>query len=87
MKLKIYTGAEIRQRRLKLQRTQTELWGLLKTTQSGGSRFEGGRSIPQPIQLLLNITFGSDTHAKAIFDELRAFGSQKKCELDSSGSK
>ncbi len=78
MKLKIYTGIEVRELRRKLHLNQSEFWTPFQTTQSGGSRYESGREIPAPVQVLLNIAFGTDVKATAIFDELRAFGNPKK---------
>lgn len=78
MKLKIYTGAEVRELRRKLHLNQSEFWTPFQTTQSGGSRYESGRDIPGPVQVLLNIAFGTDAKATAIFNELRAFGNPKK---------
>ncbi|MDY0046034.1 MAG: XRE family transcriptional regulator [Thauera propionica] len=78
MKLKIYTGEEVRELRRKLQLNQSEFWAPFQTTQSGGSRYESSRDIPNPVQVLLNIAFSTDAKAAAIFDELRAFGNQKK---------
>lgn len=78
MKLKIYTGAEVRELRRKLHLNQSEFWTPFQTTQSGGSRYESGREIPDPVQVLLNIAFGTDAKAAAIFDELRAFGIPKR---------
>lgn len=78
MKLKTYTGAEVRELRRKLDLNQRDFWTPLQTTQSGGSRYESGREIPDPVQVLLNIAFGTDAKATAIFDELRAFGNSKK---------
>lgn len=78
MKLKTYTGEEVRALRQKLGLSQSEFWAPFQTTQSGGSRYESGREIPDPVQVLLNIAFGADAKAAAIFDELRAFGSPKK---------
>lgn len=34
-------------------RTQTEFWSLLGITQSGGARYENGRSLPRPLQMLI----------------------------------
>lgn len=78
MKLKIYTGAEVRELRRKLHLNQSEFWTPFQTTQSGGSRYESGREIPAPVQVLLNVAFGTDAKATAIFDELRTFGNPKK---------
>ena len=78
MKLKTYTGDEIRTLRHKLDLNQRDFWAPFQTTQSGGSRYESGREIPEPVQVLLNIAFGTDAKAAAIFDELRTFGNPKK---------
>lgn len=77
MKLKIYAGAEVRELRRKLQLNQSEFWAPFQTNQSCGSRYETGRDIPDPVQVLLNIAFNTDAKAAAIFDELRAFGNPK----------
>ena len=78
MKLKIYTGAEVRELRRNLHLNQSEFWTPFQTTQSGGSRYESGREIPDPVQVLLNLAFGTDAKAAAICDELRAHGNPKK---------
>ena len=78
MKLKIYTGEEVRELRRTLNLNQSEFWAPFQTTQSGGSRYESSRDIPNPVQVLLNIAFNTDAKAAAIFDELRAFGKPKK---------
>lgn len=84
-KLKIYTGEEVRELRRKLGLNQSEFWTLFQITQSGGSRYESGREIPDPVQVLLNIAFATDTKAAAIFDELRQFGRQNKKAKVSAG--
>lgn len=33
--------------------TQTEFWGRFGIGQSGGSRYEQGRNVPMPVQLLI----------------------------------
>lgn len=71
MKIKTYTGAEVRALRQQLSLNQSEFWAPLQTTQSGGSRYESGREIPDPVQVLLNIAFAPEAKAMAIFDELR----------------
>ncbi|WP_297360417.1 XRE family transcriptional regulator [Thauera sp.] len=78
MKLKIYTGEEVRAMRQRLGLNQSDFWATFQTTQSGGSRYESSRDIPNPVQALLNIAFSTDAKATAIFDELRAFGNPKK---------
>lgn len=32
---------------------QSTFWGLIGVTQSGGSRYENGRTIPKPVLMLL----------------------------------
>lgn len=78
VKLKIYTGEEVRELRRKLGLNQSKFWAHFQTTQSGGCRYESGRKIPDPVQVLLNIAFGNDAKAAAIFDEFRQLGHPKK---------
>lgn len=61
MKIKLhFTDAESIQelRKKKLGLNQSDFWKPLGVTQSGGSRYESGRNIPKPIQLLLEIVYG-----------------------------
>lgn len=37
---------------------QLQFWAPLGVTQSGGSRYESGRTIPKPVRLLLSIAYG-----------------------------
>lgn len=46
--------------RKKLNMNQRDFWGRVKVTQSGGSRYEGGRPVPAPVQALLSIAYGND---------------------------
>jgi transcriptional regulator with XRE-family HTH domain len=41
--------------RHKLGLNQQEFWGKIGVTQSGGSRYESGRSMPRPVQQLLRL--------------------------------
>jgi len=36
---------------------QAEFWGRIEVTQSGGSRYENGRSMPRPVRKLLGIVY------------------------------
>lgn len=87
MKLKTYTGAEVRELRRSLKINQSEFWAPFQTTQSGGSRYEFGRSIPDPVQVLLNLAFATDAKAAALFEELRTLGRARKRAKADSGSK
>src|SRR3954453_21607364 len=44
-----------REIRLRLNLNQQEFWGQIGVTQSGGSRYESGRSMPKPVRELLRI--------------------------------
>lgn len=39
---------------------QHDFWSRVGVTQSGGSRYESGRSIPAPIAMLVEITYGTN---------------------------
>jgi len=41
--------------RLRLGLNQQDFWGRIGVTQSGGSRYEGGRSMPKPVRELLQL--------------------------------
>jgi DNA-binding transcriptional regulator YiaG len=49
---------------------QRNFWTRLGVTQSGGSRYEAGRSIPQPTQLLIELVYG--TNPTKLLKQLRA---------------
>ena len=36
---------------------QLDFWAPLGVTQSGGSRYENGRSMPRPVEMLLEIVY------------------------------
>ena len=40
------------------QLNQTEFWRRVGVSQSGGSRYESGRNIPRPVQILLAAKHG-----------------------------
>ena len=41
--------------RRKLGMNQSQFWSSIGVTQSGGSRYESGRSMPRPVQALLRL--------------------------------
>lgn len=72
MKTLILTSEEVlalRKRQLRLN--QVEFWKPLGVTQSGGSRYESGRNIPKPVQMLIRLAYGTKTEAQKVLDELR----------------
>ena len=64
-------GCDLKALRKHLGLNQSVFWSPLNVTQSGGSRYEGDRNIPAPVQTLLTIRYGSDAAANAAFLTLR----------------
>ena len=50
---------------------QTDFWKRISVTQSGGSRYESGRHMPEPVRRLLVMAYGSERDALAEFERLR----------------
>ena len=50
-------GSDIIKLRTKLGLNQSEFWKTLGVTQSGGSRYESGRTMPAPVQRLYWLTY------------------------------
>ena len=46
-----------RKLRNRLGLNQSEFWGRIEVTQSGGSRYENGRPMPRPVRKLLGIVY------------------------------
>jgi len=72
-KLKFTMGNEVKDFRRKIHMNQSDFWSRVGTTQSGGSRYESGRDIPEPVQILLNVAYGPDGHAQKVMDALRTW--------------
>ncbi len=51
--------------------TQAQFWHRVGITQSGGSRYEGGRNIPKPVRILLHISYGTVGQSQAAMHKLR----------------
>ena len=45
--------------RTKLRMNQTEFWSRIGVTQSGGSRYEGGRNAPEPTRIVVDLAYGT----------------------------
>lgn len=71
MKLHHYTAEELVAIRHKLRLNQAEFWGRFGVTQSGGSRYESGRGMPKPVQILLNIALRPTKTGDAMVESLR----------------
>lgn len=71
MKIHTYSSDEVREIRRKLGMNQTEFWQYFHVTQSGGSRYESGRDLPEPVNLLMNIALGGDKTAAGLVEQLR----------------
>lgn len=69
--MKPITGLEARAKRKKLNMNQTEFWTPLGISQSGASRYESGRDIPEPVQMLYLIRYGTAKQSEAMVDRLR----------------
>lgn len=70
-KIHYYTPDELKAIRKKLGITQGDFWKRFGVTQSGGSRYESGRDMPDPVQILLNIALARPTASAKIVDRLR----------------
>lgn len=70
-KLFLTTGEAALTLRKKLALNQSEFWNRIKVTQSGGSRYESGRNLPQPVRLLLHFAYAPTAQALALLQHLR----------------
>ena len=71
-KLFLQTGEQAVKLRKKLGLNQSVFWSRVRTTQSGGSRYESGRDIPVPVQVLLHLAYAPEAQARAMLSHLRA---------------
>ena len=63
--------SDIATTRKKLNLNQTEFWSRYGVTQSGGSRYESGRSIPKPLAILLWLHRSGRVSDKDLADALK----------------
>jgi DNA-binding transcriptional regulator YiaG len=54
------SGKEAKLLRNKLGLNQSEFWRRISVTHSGGSRYESGRNLPKPVQLLLHLAYAPE---------------------------
>ena len=65
------TGEVALAMRQKLHVNQSEFWSRVGIGQSAGSRYESGRNIPRPVQMLLRIAYGTKAQAAKQVEALR----------------
>jgi len=59
---------------------QSAFWSRVGSGQSAGSRYESGRNIPRPVQMLLRIAFGTKAQAAKQVEALRPGAAQEADE-------
>lgn len=64
MKFTTESGADAARLRKRLELNQEDFWNGVHVTQSGGSRYEGGREMPEPVAVLLTIRYGDRKEAE-----------------------
>lgn len=57
--------------RRKLNLNQNDFWNRIGTTQSGGSRYETGRTPPESTQMLVEMAYGSKKNALELLAKIR----------------
>ena len=70
-KLFLQSGEQAAALRKKLGVNQSVFWSRIRVTQSGGSRYESGRKLPHPVQLLLHLAYAPEAQAQALLTFLR----------------
>lgn len=66
-----YTAEELRAIRKQVGLNQTEFWNKFGITQSGGSRYESGRDVPEPVQILLNVALAKPNRSEGLVGTTR----------------
>lgn len=72
-RLKFSSPEEIRAFRKRIGLRQDQFWERVGITQSGGSRYESGRNIPESVQILLTVVYGTPAESQRMTDALRAW--------------
>jgi len=67
----IESGKDAKLLRGKIGMNQSEFWSRIAVTQSGGSRYESGRNLPKPVQLLLHLAYAPEKQFLAMLKYLR----------------
>ena len=74
------TGEAALSMRQKAGTNQTQFWQRVGIGQSAGSRYESGRNIPRPVQMLLRIAYGTAAQSAKQVDALRPSSAQESAE-------
>ena len=83
-KFALTTGEAALAVRKKLNVNQSEFWSRVGIGQSAGSRYESGRNIPRPVQMLLRIAYGTQAQAAKQLEALRpSVGAETSEEAES----
>lgn len=67
----IESGKDAKLLRSRLGMNQSDFWSKISVTQSGGSRYESGRSLPKPVRVLLHLAYAPEKQANAMLKHLR----------------
>ena len=70
-KLAPITGEAALAMRQKAGTNQSVFWSRVGIGQSAGSRYESGRNIPRPVQMLLRIAYGTKAQSAKQVEALR----------------
>lgn len=70
-KLAYKTAEQVFALRKKNGLNQTAFWSIIGVTQSGGSRYEAGRTMPKTVQLLLQLAYGTPKESDSLLAALR----------------
>ena len=70
-KKKAFTVADLIKERTQSGLNQTAYWARFGVTQSGGSRYESGRSIPKPLMILIQLNRTGRLSDKELADALK----------------
>ena len=71
-KKKAFSIAELIKERTQAGRNQTAYWSRFGVTQSGGSRYESGRAVPKPLQMLIQLNRSGKISDKELADALKS---------------
>jgi DNA-binding transcriptional regulator YiaG len=74
------TGEAALSMRQKAGTNQSVFWSRVGIGQSAGSRYESGRNIPRPVQMLLRIAYGAKAQSAKQVEALRQGAAQEATE-------